>query len=102
MDCHLNPRHKGMIERSFGTFGERFCKPMYGYVGEGIRTRRSNGRTSQELMDKYHRAGAFLTADQIKMIAIEVVNRYNSTVTGRTESALPNVTGQARTSVSGR
>ncbi|WP_304642618.1 MULTISPECIES: transposase family protein [Muribaculaceae] len=78
-----NPRHKGMIERSFGTFGERFCKPMYGYVGEGIRTRRSNGRTSQELMDKYHRAGAFLTADQIKMIAIEVVNRYNSTVTGK-------------------
>ena len=77
-----NPRHKGMVERCFGTFSERFCKPMYGYIGEGIRTRRKNGRTSQELMDKYHRAGAFLTADQIKMIAIEVVNQYNSTVAG--------------------
>ncbi len=77
-----NPRHKGIIERSFGTFGNKFCKPMYGYVGEGITTRRANGRTSQELMDRYHRSGAFLTEEQIKLIAVELVEQYNATCTG--------------------
>ena len=77
-----NPRHKGIIERSFGTFGERHCKAMYGYVGQGIRTRRANGRTSQELIDKYTRSGAFLTEDQIKLIAIELVDEYNRTSAG--------------------
>lgn len=75
-----NPRHKGIIERSFGVFGTKFCKQMYGYVGEGIRTRRRNGRTSQELLDKYHRAGKFLDEGQIKAIAIALVEDYNSTV----------------------
>ncbi len=74
-----NPRYKGIVERSFGTFGERHCKKMYGYVGEGIRSRRANGRTSQELMDKFTRSGAFLTEEQIKLIAIELVEEYNAT-----------------------
>lgn len=72
-----NPRYKSLIERSFGTFGTKFCKPMYGYIGEGIRTRRTNGRTAQELVDKYTKAGTFLTEEQIKLIAIQLVNEYN-------------------------
>lgn len=78
-----NPRHKGIAERSFGTFGETFCKPMYGYIGQGIKTRRANGRTSQDLVDRYTRSGYWLTEDQIKLIAVDVVERYNSTCTGR-------------------
>ncbi len=78
-----NPRHKGIAERCFGTFGEKHCKQMYGYIGQGIRTRRANGRTSQELVDRYTRSGAFLTEDQIKLIAVTLVDEYNSAGTGR-------------------
>lgn len=84
-----NPRHKGIVERGFGVFGTKFCKTMYGYVGEGIRTRRTNGRTSQELMDKYHRHNAFLTEEQIKLIAIDVVDRYNASASD-TDNISPN------------
>lgn len=78
-----NPRHKGIVERSFGTFGETFCKPMYGYIGQSIRSRRANSRTSQDLMTKYTRAGYWLTEDQIKLIAAELVEKYNSTRIGK-------------------
>ena len=83
MDCNTEPRHKGIAERCFGTFGEKHCKQMYGYIGQGIRTRRANGRTSQELVDRYTRSGAFLTEDQIKLIAVTLVDEYNSAGTGR-------------------
>ena len=73
-----NPRYKSFVERSFKTFGEKFCKHEYGYVGEGIRTRNKDGRTSQELFDQYTKSGGFLTEDQIKLIAIKLVDEYNN------------------------
>ncbi len=73
-----NPRRKSLVERSFKTFGEKFCKLEYGYIGEGIRTRNPNGRTSQELVDKYTKSGTFLTEEQIKLIAIKLVDAYNN------------------------
>lgn len=78
-----NPRYKGIVERSFGTFGETFCKSKYGYVGQSIRSRRANSRTSQDLVTKYTRTGGWLTKDQIKLIAIEAVEQYNSTCIGK-------------------
>lgn len=75
-----NPRHKSFVERSFKTFGERFCKREQGYIGEGIRTRNKHGRTTQELMDQYTKAGNWLTEDQIKLIAIKCVDQYNNAI----------------------
>lgn len=74
-----NPRRKSLVERSFKTFGEQYCKEMPGYTGEGIRTKNPDGRTSQELMDKYQKAGNWLTEEQIKMIAIKCITEYNNT-----------------------
>lgn len=73
-----NPRYKSLVERSFKTFGEMFCKKQYGYIGEGIRTRNKNGRTSQELLDRYTKAETFLTEEQIKLIAINCIEEYNN------------------------
>ncbi len=81
-----NPRRKSIIERDFGTFGNVFCKPMYGYIGEGVTSRRKNGRTSQDLRDKYQRSGRWLTADQIKEIGIKCVNEWNNTARNGNES----------------
>lgn len=75
-----NPRRKSLVERSFKTLGEQFCKDEYGYIGEGILTKNPNGRTSQELMDKYTKEGGFLTENQIKLIAIKLVESYNNRV----------------------
>ncbi len=74
-----NPRYKSLVERSFKTFGEQHCKEMPGYIGEGIRTKNPNGRTSQELLDLYQKAGNWLTAEQIQMIAIKCITDYNET-----------------------
>lgn len=74
-----NPRRKSLVERSFKTFGEQYCKEMPGYIGEGVRTKNPDGRTSQELLDKYQKAGSWLTEEQIKMIAIKCVAQYNNT-----------------------
>ena len=72
-----NPRYKSFVERSFKTFGEQHCKEMPGYIGEGIRTKNPNGRTSQELLDQYQKAGNWLTEEQITMIAVKCITDYN-------------------------
>lgn len=74
-----NPRYKSLVERSFKTFGEQHCKEMPGYIGEGIRTKNPDGRTSQELLDQYQKAGNWLTAEQITMIAVKCIMDYNET-----------------------
>lgn len=72
-----NPRYKSLVERSFKSFGEQYCKDMPGYIGEGILTKNPDGRTSQELMDQYQKAGNWLTEEQIKMIAVKCIAEYN-------------------------
>lgn len=74
-----NPRYKSLVERSFNTFGTCFCKDKRGYVGEGIRSRRKNARTTQEELDKYTRAGKFYSMDELKSLVAALVEEYNNT-----------------------
>ena len=83
-----NPRHKQVIERSFRTFGECYAKQQYGYTGQGIRSISPDARISQELFDKYMKAGYLLTKDQIKAIAIYCVDMWNNGV--ESEGKSPN------------
>lgn len=73
-----NPRRKAVVERSFKVFGEQFCKDEYGYLGEGILSKNPDGKPSQELIDRYTREGGWLTAEQIKLVAIKLVEAYNN------------------------
>lgn len=75
-----NPRRKALVERSFKTLGEQLCKDEYGYIGEGLLTKNPDGRPSQELIDRYTRSGGWLTEEQIKLIAIKLVDAYNNRV----------------------
>lgn len=75
-----NPRRKSLVERSFKTFGEQLCKDEYGYLGEGILTKNPDGRPSRDLIDQYTRDGKWLTEEQIKLIAIKLVEAYNNRV----------------------
>ncbi|MBP1676713.1 MAG: Integrase catalytic region, partial [Bacteroidetes bacterium] len=51
-----NPRHKGIIERRLGVLGRKFMKRYPGYIGEGIKTKNPDGRTSLEELTKYQRS----------------------------------------------
>lgn len=75
-----NPRRKALVERSFKTLGEQICKDEYGYTGEGLLTKNPDGRTSEELVEQYTRKGGWLTEEQIKLMAIKMVETYNNRV----------------------
>lgn len=76
----MNPKIKAITERGFKDFGERFCKSHYGYIGQGIKTKDKDGRTKQEMIDKYQKKGKILSETEIEMIGISVVMEFNKTV----------------------
>lgn len=73
-----NPRYKAIVERSFKTLAALYIKKQYGYIGEGIKTKNPDGRTSQELFDKYTSGNGWLTFDQVVAIAVYCVHEYNN------------------------
>lgn len=93
-----NPRYKALVERSFGVFAETICKEQYGYIGQGIKTKNPDGRTSQELFDQYTSGNGWLDIDQIKAIIVYCVDQFNrrvdkqgkTSITRYEESAKPN------------
>ncbi|WP_295714184.1 hypothetical protein [Mucilaginibacter sp.] len=75
-----NPQHKSIAERYFKNLGEQFCKDHYGYIGQGIKTKDKNGRSSDELIQKYAtKAGKILSENEIKLIGMSVVQQFNDT-----------------------
>ena len=72
----MNPRRKSVIERSFNTFGEGFCKDKPGYLGQGIKSRRKNARPAQELIDESVKN--FLSESQITLLAGRCIEEYNN------------------------
>lgn len=74
-----NPKRKSIAERGFKEIGERFCKNHYGYIGQGIKTKDKDGRTKQELIDKYQKSGSILSELEIRAIAVDVVESFNNT-----------------------
>lgn len=72
-----NPRYKALVERSFGVFAETICKEQYGYIGQGIKTKNPDGRTSQELFDQYTSGNGWLDINQIKAIIVYCVDQFN-------------------------
>jgi hypothetical protein len=85
-----NPQHKAIAERGFKKLGEQFCKNRYGYIGQGIKTREKNGRSSQELINDFGtKSGKILSENEIVLIGISVVKEFNETVANG-YSASPN------------
>ncbi len=74
-----NPRRKSLVERAFRTLGDKHFKTMYGYIGQGVKTKMDNGRTQQELMDVYTKPDNFLTYEQVVAVTVQVVEEYNNT-----------------------
>ncbi|MHB8207787.1 hypothetical protein [Mucilaginibacter sp.] len=76
-----NPQHKSIAERGFKKLGENYCKKHYGYIGQGIKTKEKNGRSSDELIQQYGtKAGKIMSENEIALIGISVVKEFNETI----------------------
>lgn len=73
-----NAQDKGEVERFFGTFQSRFQRLIDGYIGEGIRSKRDNGRISEEFITKCHKENGLYGYDEMMKIIAELVAIYNS------------------------
>ena len=84
-----NPQHKAIIER-YNQHLDNFCREHYGYLGQGIRSKSIEALAKPELIDQYTKN--FLSTEEIRGIAISVVERYNNTPLkcGKTPNELHN------------
>lgn len=73
-----NAQDKGEVERFFGTFQSRFQRLIDGYIGEGIRSKRDNGRISEEFITKCHKENGLYGYDEMMKIIAELIAIYNS------------------------
>lgn len=70
-----NPQHKAIIER-YNQSLDNLCKEYHGYLGQGIRSKAIDALPSPEMFDYY--AKYVLSENEIKGIAVSVVNKYNN------------------------
>jgi hypothetical protein len=75
-----NAQDKGEVERFFGTFQSRFQRLVDGYLGEGIRSKRVNGRISDEFIEKHRKDNGYYGYDEMLKIIAELVAIYNNSI----------------------
>jgi hypothetical protein len=73
-----NAQDKGEVERFFGTYQSRFQRLIDGYLGEGIRSKRSNGRISEEFINKCTKENGLYGYDEMMKIIAELIAIYNN------------------------
>ncbi|WP_423127546.1 Mu transposase C-terminal domain-containing protein [Gaoshiqia sp. Z1-71] len=73
-----NAQDKGEVERFFGTFQSRFQRLIDGYIGEGIRSKRENGRISEEFITRFNKENGLYGYDEMMKIIAELVAIYNN------------------------
>lgn len=82
--CALNPTTKGEpkqkadVERWFNTFQSGYQRLIDGFLGEGIRTKRDNGRIDVEHLTHLQKINGAHTKGQITEIATHLIAMYNA------------------------
>jgi hypothetical protein len=85
-----NAQDKGEIERYFGTFQSRFQRLIDGYLGEGIKSRRKNGRISEEFIKKHTKENGHYGYDEMQKIIVELIAMYNNSCISDKYGKTPN------------
>ena len=85
-----NAQDKGEVERFFGTFQSRFQRLIDGYLGEGIRSKRRNGRISEEFLAKHQKTNGHYEYDEMMKIIGELILMYNNTEISKYGNKTPN------------
>ncbi|MDR2622142.1 MAG: Mu transposase C-terminal domain-containing protein [Dysgonamonadaceae bacterium] len=85
-----NPQDKGEVERFFGTFQSRYQRLIGGFVGEGIRSKRANGRISEEFIKKCYKENGYYEYDEMLKIINDLISLYNNSVSSKHGNKTPN------------
>lgn len=72
-----DPKRKAIAERYFRHLGELYCKEHAGYIGQGVKSREKSARPSQEYRDAHAKAGTWMSKQEIQLIGIDVVSKFN-------------------------
>jgi len=75
----LNPSDKSMIENWFGVFAQLYLKDVPGFLGDGIKSRRKDGKPNPDLFDEYRKLKNLITRAQLNELLQIKIKEYNST-----------------------
>lgn len=81
-----NPQYNSISER-YNQYLDSIYKDYYGYLGEGVKSKRANAHPKQEMIDDA--AKNQLSHDEIILIGIKSVHEYNETILAK-EGKSPN------------
>jgi len=82
--CTLNPTTKGEpkqkadVERWFETFQSKYQRCIDGFVGEGIRSKRQNGRVDAEHLALVRKTKGVYTMDETVELVTNLIAAYNA------------------------
>ncbi len=71
-------RDKAHVERFFSTFQTTVLNKVDGYIGEGIKSRREEGRPSRELILKSLKKDQLRSRIELETLIPNLINKYNS------------------------
>lgn len=74
-----NPQAKGHVENWFSLFGMNYLKKVYGYFGDGLKSRLKDGKAKPELLLKYRNNKNIRNEQELNEIIQEQITLYNKT-----------------------
>lgn len=74
-----NPQEKSQVERLFGTFQTSYQRMIDGFMGEGIRSKRDNGRINADFVNSLRTKDNLYTYESMVVIVTNLINIYNQT-----------------------
>lgn len=82
-----NPRDKGKVERFVNTFQTAICSKEYGFIGEGVKSRRKNFTVGKEQLTILEMNKNLRSKDELKRLFISLIEEYNQTEINNKPSA---------------
>lgn len=82
-----SPREKAYVERFFSTFQTVICKGKDGYIGEGIKSKREEGRPSREVIKDALNPKNLRTRKELELLVDDLIKEYNAKKTNAKREA---------------
>lgn len=73
-----SPRDKGHVERFFSTFQTTICKNIVGYIGEGVKSKREQGRPSRKVIKESTSLKNLRSKIDLEHLIDDLIIKYNS------------------------
>ncbi len=73
-----HPNDKGHIENFFSTFQTTICKGKFGYLGEGIKSKRESGRPSRKVLLEAIKRENLRSKSELEQLLAEAIAEFNS------------------------